>query len=467
MRTPVQHVYGVEFSDGRVTVVRAYHRKRETVFESLANGMNVAGDASWTSIAEQLKSDQQSDHALVSSSVFTQESFIRPVATPLRSIKKATSILPSLLDVQLPFPLEKCRHQFANVHNTADGTVRSVALAVPDERLQSTLDQLGRAGIEPDVMDQEALALWRYTRKSIPPVSSRPRIILYLGYDRTVAVVGNDREPFTAFSARTALTPETETVQRERLLLRLRQFLAGALREMTSPDAQPGYVVTGPMASSGAEDLRKNLVVDPTHWQTTEHSDFWLARALADAQLNEDAWSINLRTGSFAHPNTSRRAKKEQRVLGTSVSLAALFLILVSYSSALLASRSHATVQAAVQESARALTGSAYIPRGQEIFLAEQFVKSSAEKFRIFQQFLEPTAYPIFSEILSLSRQRGVMLDTLSVRPESIIARGAGTDWKDAEFITDPLSERKWKVVIERNDAGTDERVHFTARAQK
>jgi hypothetical protein len=42
-----------------------------------------------------------------------------------------------------------------------------------------------------------------------------------------------------------------------------------------------------------------------------------------------------------------------------------------------------------------------------------------------------------------------------------------GTDWNDAENISQPLSKRGWKVEVERNDAGTDERVHFTVRAQK
>jgi hypothetical protein len=73
----------------------------------------------------------------------------------------------------------------------------------------------------------------------------------------------------------------------------------------------------------------------------------------------------------------------------------------------------------------------------------------------------------LFSEILTRSKARGVQLDTLSVQAESILARGAGTDWADAEHITQPLTQRGWDVEIERNDAGKDERVHFTVRAQK
>jgi hypothetical protein len=205
MRSSLQNAYGVEIADGHLTVVRAFRRKGETVVETLASGMNAAADPKWKSIAEQITRDQQSDRAHVAGVTFAQDSFIRPLSAPFTSIRKARAVLPSLLDVQLPFPLEQCRYEFVHVHTRPDGLARAVALAVPNDRLEFMLEQLRLTGMDPDVMDQEAVALWRYTKKSMPPVSARPRIILYLGRDRTVAVVGNDQEPSTSFSARTPL----------------------------------------------------------------------------------------------------------------------------------------------------------------------------------------------------------------------------------------------------------------------
>jgi hypothetical protein len=457
----------VEIADGHLTVVRAFRRKGETVVETLASGMNAAADPKWKSIAEQITRDQQSDRAHVAGVTFAQDSFIRPLSAPFTSIRKARAVLPSLLDVQLPFPLEQCRYEFVHVHTRPDGLARAVALAVPNDRLEFMLEQLRLTGMDPDVMDQEAVALWRYTKKSMPPVSARPRIILYLGLDRTVAVVGNDQEPSTSFSARTPLHVGLDAVTRDRLILRLRQFLAGALRDTSAPDTAPEFIVSGPLAPVSADQLQQNLEVEPARWRSTPQPETWLAQALAESLINPDEWSVNLRSGSLAHPNAARREQKNQRAAFNALTAAALILIAASVVSVNLVMRRHAGLQSEIQQTAMALTGSAYLPRGQEIFLAEKHIKTSASTFTTFQKFLEPTAYPLFSEILTRSKARGVQLDTLSVQAESILARGAGTDWADAEHITQPLTQRGWDVEIERNDAGKDERVHFTVRAQK
>jgi len=467
MRSSLQNAYGVEIADGHITVVRAFRRKGETAFETLASGMNAATDPKWKSIAEQITRDQQSDRAQAAGITFAQDSFIRPLSAPFTSTRKARAVLPSLLDVQLPFPLEQCRHEFVHVHTRPDGLARAMALAVPNDRLQFMLEQLRLAGVDPDVMDQEAVALWRYTKKSMPPVSARPRIILYLGLDRTVAVVGNDEEPSTSFSARTPLNIGLDAGARDRLILRLRQFLAGALRNSSAPDTAPEFIVSGPLAPASADQLQKNLEVEPARWRATAQPETWLAQALADSLINPGEWSVNLRSGSLAHPHAARREQHVQRAAFNALSVAALILIVACAVAVNLVMRRHTALQSAIQQSAMALTGSTFLPRGQEIFLAEQHIKTSTSTFTTFQKFLEPTAYPLFTEVLNLSRQRGVQLDTLSVRADSILARGAGTDWSDAEQITQPLSQRAWKVEIERNDAGNDERVHFTVRAQK
>lgn len=467
MPASIQHAYGVEFSGSRATVIHAYRRKGETVFETLAEGVDTAADPRWKPIADQILRDQQSDRAVVAAAVPAQDSFIRPLATPFSSVRKAASILPSLLDVQLPFPLEQCRHQFVNLHPSIEGPVRAVALAVPNDRLQSMLEQLHTAGVDPDVVDQEALALWRYTQKIFPSVSSRTRIILYLGHDRTVAIVGNNQEPNTAFSARTPWNNDLESSQRDRLVLRLRQFLAGAMRGSTRSETAPEYIVSGPLAATGSELLQKNLEVEAARWKMADHHETLLARSLADSLLNPDSWSANLRTETFAHPNSARREQQRQRKCCWAISATAVLLIAAGISSVMLAAHRHTALQTAIQQTALALTGSPYMPRGQELFLAEQHVKISAEQFVVFQKFLEPTAYPLFAEMLALSRERNVQLNTLSVRTDSVIARGASADWNDADTISQPLMKHGWKVEVERNDAGNDERVHFTVRAQK
>ncbi|MCZ7593080.1 MAG: hypothetical protein M5U15_13520 [Kiritimatiellae bacterium] len=53
------------------------------------------------------------------------------------------------------------------------------------------------------------------------------------------------------------------------------------------------------------------------------------------------------------------------------------------------------------------------------------------------------------------------------IRPQSLLLNGTAADWNDGEKLAAALSGDSWRVVIERSDAGADERVHFKITGER
>ena len=456
--------YGIDYAGSDCTIVRAKKRGRTAGFETLVAG-KPASDPAVASALSAIAAEQQQGRAIVAAAAPTQDSVIRLLQTPFPSLTKARAVLPSLLDVQLPFPLEQCACHFILAPGSRGEPIRATAVAIPSERLGEWIDQLRRAGTDPDIIDAEAIALWRYARQQYVSESSRGHAIVYLGHDRTAVVYGRGDEPSASFGARTGWRDDAGSAPLDKLTVRIRQFLAGAVG--TGSNTDPDFIVCGPRARHGAAGLMERLEIPTDRYRLTEHAESWYARALATAALHPDPWSVNLRTGSLEHPNQTRRGQRSDRTRHLVLRLAAIVLIAVSLGVSALVRRHHADLQLRVQSAARALTGAPMIPRGQELFLVDQFIASAAEQFLPYQRWLEPTAYPRFADLLTSAHQAQQRLETVSVRADTVLVRGSGVDWNDPDRLALPMQRDGWVVEIERAEAGRDERVHYTVRAKQ
>lgn len=455
--------YGLEYSGGRITVVRAQKRKGRVETEVLACGEDPSVFPSWSGLAEQIRRDQESGRAMVASLAPANDSFIRPLQAPFPSLKKARAVLPSLLDVQLPFPLEQCTCCFAHVHKPEGGNVRALAVAIPTDRLQQQLENVRSIGLDPEWMEQESLALWRCALREHPAGVAGARVVVYLGNDRTVAVSGKNQDPVASFSTKAAWSDAMDAAAGDKLVTRLQQHLAGMFRGESAPRTE--FIVCGP-AAANATRLRERLDVPPESWKVMENPASCLAATLAEGLINPDVWHENVRVGPLIHSRVIRHEQQRENRSLRRVTAAAACLAFASIGSVMLVGRAHEALQADIRREAAELTGMNYIPRGQELFIAKQAVDASGERYREFRLWLEPDAYPRFDEVVRAARQLNTTLETLSVRAGALLARGSSVDWNDPDKITRPLVDLGWKVETERKDAGQDERVHFTVRAQ-
>ena len=225
--------YGLDFGEGYAAVVRCARGGRRTTL--IAESRGAAASAALERAIGAIAAAQRRRRALVAAAAPARDVLLRRLVAPLASVAKARRVLPSLLDVQLPFPLDESVCAFPEVRPDGAGRVVALAAVAPKEALVRRVEQLRAAGLDPAVLAPEGLALWRGSRHEAPPADpSAARIVVYAGADRWTAAAGiGDAFRWTAAGAPPAAAePAAALAAAAPLLRRLRtddEFRSAAL----------------------------------------------------------------------------------------------------------------------------------------------------------------------------------------------------------------------------------------------
>jgi len=345
---------------------------------------------------------------------------IRRVAIPLAAAGPARKVLPSLLDVQLPFSLESCVWDCAALEREAAGAgwIATVA-AARLEAAQARLAQGAAAGREPHLLDQEGLALWTQAVQECPPrLPQEPRAVVYLGADRAVLAMGRGRT--------LAVTQGFRQVDAESAC-RLARLAFGGSEEGVH------WIWSGPQAAradalatlraglAGTAALTETVVPDPRAI---------LARAYAVRALTPGPLRCNLRMGPLVHPGVRRRLAR-RAMWDAAAWLGAGLIVLAAGIGwhAGLAQREEAA-RAAVVRRARAtvdrLGGGAVIP-GYEGRSVSNALAAAAARDEPFARMREPSRVGPLGGMLAAARDSRVAIRRLA--------------WTDASFRLDGYAE--------------------------
>ena len=128
---------------------------------------------------------------------------VRRLEAPFASARKAARVWPSLLDMDLPFPVEAAQCDYAPLP-PADGKARALACAVRRADLEPFLDDVAASGTAPSFCDAEAPALWSEHLRDAPPSGAdRPRLLVHAAADHVTVLRGRGRELETVHVLRT------------------------------------------------------------------------------------------------------------------------------------------------------------------------------------------------------------------------------------------------------------------------
>ncbi len=116
-------VYGVDATASRIIIVRGVRR-------GVSQPLLVAAPDSEEArrLLERLAGEVEKGAAALAVSAPAIQTVIRPLRAPFASVKKAGKVWDSLLDVNLPFPVESASCCYSDVHVEAGGT--DVSLSV-------------------------------------------------------------------------------------------------------------------------------------------------------------------------------------------------------------------------------------------------------------------------------------------------------------------------------------------------
>ena len=431
--------YGIDASDRRAVVVRALGRGS---FETLctSNSANVP-----ESLRRMIADDVANGRAASAAALACHESVLRRVSSPFARLDRARKVLPSLLDVQLPFPLEQCAYVFTGAAPNATGGLDALAIAARREDVQHALQRLGESGIDPVFLDHEGLALWRQAQREIKLSGDAGRVLVHLGPSHTTLVYGRGPNLLGAHSTRSS---GTETAPAE-LAARIQSWLRSQTALAVTPQTEWIFSGAGAADSKRISDLSAQFNV--TASQTVDDPAAFLARALAARALEGDDFSCNLRTDVLQHAQARRISSSGARRLQIAALAAALLLCAVNIGTLFFLSKRNDGAQAEIQKLASELSG-APAPKGQEVLVVQRALDEKSTATKPFQNMIVPLGSRRLAEMLSLCRTNGAAISHIVLQPDALKITMTAANSGAADRIATALRFGGWQIQTQHRD---------------
>ncbi len=377
-----------------------------------------------------------------------RESFTRWVEAPYSSASKARKVFPTLLDIQLPFPLDDCLHAVIDVERTARGSCRGLAVAARRTHLSEKLDACAARGLDPAVLDQAGLALWTQAlREHAPAGPAGPRVVAWLD-DTHLTLVKGQGAVFV--SAHTVRSNDIDRVR----------HLIGA----SEPDGTPAtWIWSGPAATPARVEGIWQQLGEPGTRQTVDDPATFLVRAIATRALLPGPYRCNLRCGDHTH--AALRSRDHRRAMRTvALALGAALLLAAADAVALWTLKTRTrSVERSVSGQIDALAGYHVTARGRDALRAVQdAVQEQKDAMAPFVAATEPSLIARLVELMQAASGGGLYFETVLLSPERTELRGTSPDWNQCEVLLPILAEGGLPPDLKRGDALASERIPFT-----
>ena len=436
--------YGVDLQEDGIRVVRAVRSRSGVrcaeVPESEVNGLG--------------------DDAVCVGALSTRESLMRWLVAPYGATDKAERVLPTLLDIQLPFALEDCAYSFLNVISTAEGTTHALAVAARKSDVERKLGRLGARGLDPVVLDHEGVALWSQSigERPVGREARTPRVLIHLAGERSTVAIGRGRKILSVHGGKAR-----DTGQIIRMLhAQLGPYEPGG-REVEWVWSGPGAADEGTVS-----DMHRRLSAAwPGGSYVHDDPELFLARALATRGVQAGPLRCNLRRGEFTHERILRRSRRRSVTAAVALLAAGVLLCCVNPAIKLIVDSKEAAVDREFRRLAESLAPGQV--RGAKGEHALGIVRAELEKetasLAPFLAAFEPSLGDLVVSVVKAGKRTGLRYEMLSLGLEKVEVRGTAEDWNGpAELL--PLlgaSERH----LARGDAGVDERIPFSIIAER
>ncbi|MCB1068849.1 MAG: hypothetical protein KDL31_00750 [Kiritimatiellae bacterium] len=459
--TSIRTVYAMDFQPGILRVLRSHRSSRRSLtHEQVLPPTPVTSDPAVAMLqrihAETLKGEAVSVMGLNSAELLT-----RRLTAPFPSAHKARQVYPSLLDLRIPFPVEDCNYALVEEGPTPEGGNACLAVAMRREDLTRWLDAMRQDSIDPMILDALPAALWEQATQTLPPGDTLPRALVWMGMDRMEIVLGRG----TMFLQATGvpLTGES-SIPPDRITSKLMPILRSVF-----PDASPEtWWCCGPGLSreGGKELLSRALNIEPDRIHILPDPETYHLRAFAERLLTRGRAPAQLRSGPFEHEAIRTARGKERRRISMSILLATVVLCTLQIGWRTYAAMKQQALERDLQQRAMTFTGGVQPPRGQELLLAQRGWQTQMQQLSPYIEIQAPGITGLLEALMTTAGENGLRFESILLRPTSVILQGSAEDWYGAEALAPRLKQHGINLPthLERKDAGSDERVHFTLR---
>jgi len=383
--------------------------------------------------------------------------------TPLTVPAKARQVLPTLLDMAMPFAIEDCATAFTEPVRQAaplplvEGSgLAALAVAVRRDDVTRRLALLATYGLDPHILDHELLALWTQMLHDEPEttrvaVQDRVRALVWVRRDETLLALGLG----STFWSAHRLVDTVGGVLERTVRMQLDTVAGGrhaqqALAWMwggTHPAACAALRqrIEGAFPGSSAFDL--------------PHGNTLLARALARRALCPGPLRFNLRTGIQEHP--AARQHQQRRIRRQTVLNVALAAVLLALGTAADLQRTQQMARADQRfaQGVEQVTGWPVDARGDNaLLIAQREVQARAEAMLPLKRVFEPSLLLTLDRLLAAAATCDTALHSLSLRTDQCVLQGHAPSRR---AVDEMLLKAGMKATVHPLDGAPDGRFGF------
>lgn len=391
-----------------------------------------------------------------------QESLTLWLDTPLSSKRKVIRVLPSMLDVQLPFPLEDCCYSFIRFRRRKAGNGISVlAVAARRAAVQRCLDQYRAAGIDPLIIDHEGLALWQQSLSEHPPRSGTARVVAALEPDHIALVVGKGELFINAHSLQ---TPAGSGAVSEELFQRVRRILCAELPSGAAVE----WVFCGLLARQTALINSFHRLLNnewPGPCVIHQSPENFLPRALSARALENNRASCNLRQGELTHPAALAARRKHARLSALLLLLTGILLCVFNLAWQFIASSRFKDAQREIARLTAELAPGRAVTYGREAEEMRPVMQKQLEDFSpLLNVFAEPLSIRM-AAVINAGREAGLAFTRFAISREKITINGTAAGGSRSENLAEYLKNMGYNVVAEQEKPGSGAPAPFVIKA--
>lgn len=383
--------------------------------------------------------------------------------TPFNSKNKAVKILPSMLDVQLPFPLEDCCYCFTQFRQKKTNALSVLAVAARRSSVQQRIASYQAAGLDPLIIDHEGLAIWEQSLREKPSQADTPRVIFSLEPDHIAIVIGEGKIFLNSHSLKTSsgLTAEIKSGD---ILSRIQRILRAELQAKKSSE----WVFCGSLARQSENvNLLYNSCKNIWQGALTVHEapELLLPRALSSRAITRSA--CNLRQNELIHPAMKEAQKRRSAHMLLISLLAGILLSAFNLAWQVIGTVQFNKAKQAISALCKELAPDMAIPYGREESQLQQIMqKRSADFAPALDMFAQPLSIRL-AGIINAGKEADLNFTRLELSFCQALINGTAEDWNYCDLLADYLKTLGYKTEIERREAADDNLVHFSVKGKE
>ena len=447
--------YGLDLSAGRMVLARCAPRGVPQVVLSADRGAEES-----IRLLKSVDLEVEKGAAALAICAPAAQTAIRRLRAPFASPRKAAKVWASLLDVDLPFPVESAVCSYGPPRIDQGGAV-TIAAAIRKSDLAALGDSCRAAGFDPTHCDAEALALWDQQTADAPPARAEiPRALVWLGFDHVTIVRGRGSEFMAAHVVRTSSLSGDPQAFEAAWAARARQVIAAHLAETDGSEMDLWWAGPGAEDEARLTRLRRVLPAEfALRHETHRQPASFLARALARRAAEGEG--VNFRSGDDEHPALRRMRERKSRWACGSVMAASLLVLALNFGESVFRRQRIESAQRELTAAAQAIAGEA-IPRGQESLMVERAISRRDEETQPFRTALDPDGLEgRLAGALREASALGIEMYHLGLSPAAISIQGAAPNVQVIEAFSERLREQDWVVQSESSGSSPEGRPQF------